>query len=371
MNHRLHSLCPYFAMFPPAFVREQLNAFTKPGDLTLDPFSGRGTTLLESLLNGRRAIANDINPVAYCITAAKASVPPLSSVVGEIRNLMATYAQFSMATLNRERNALPAFFGRAFYRTTLNQLLFLRRVLMWRANPLHRFIAALTLGSLHGEMDKSRFYFSNQMPRTISTKPRYSLKYWRRHGLWPKKRDVFAILESRAQFRLKDGSTERRGKVALTDAREASFAFRSVRGEVKAVITSPPYLNITNYEEDQWLRLWFLGYEARPTYGKISRDDRHGSRDLYWTFITESWRGIAPLLRKDANLICRIGAKDIDVTEITRSLKDSIQAVFPRACLIDPPVVSAPKYPQTRAFRANVVGSTFEVDYLFHLGRSR
>ena len=27
----------------------------------------------------------------------------------------------------------------------------------------------------------------------------------------------------------------------------------------QCAITSPPYLNVTSFEEDQWLRLWFLG----------------------------------------------------------------------------------------------------------------
>jgi hypothetical protein len=371
MNHRLHSLCPYFAMFPPAFVREQLEAHSRPGDLTLDPYSGRGTALLEALLNDRRAIACDINPVAYCITAAKASVPPFTAVTNEIRHLKRGYLRLSPSALRRERRALPPFFHRAFHWTTLSQLLFLRRALRWRTNALHRFIAALALGSLHGEMDKSRSYFSNQMPRTISTKPRYSLKYWKRHRLWPKKRDAFAILESRAKFRLRDGNPARRGSVAMTDARRAAFALQQFKGQVKMVITSPPYLNITNYEEDQWLRLWFLGHDARPTYGQISRDDRHGGRERYWRFIAEGWRGIAPLLRNDARLVCRIGAKDIDVAEITAGLRGSIRAVFPKAYLIARPYRSVPKYPQTRAFRPTIAARTFEVDYAFYLGPRR
>ncbi|HTV56930.1 MAG TPA: hypothetical protein VMI06_18705, partial [Terriglobia bacterium] len=99
--------------------------------------------------------------------------------------------------------------------------------------------------------------------------------------------------------------------------------------------------------------------------------DRHSGHKSYWKFITESWRGIAPLLRRDASLVCRIGAKDIDMAQITKALEDSVCATFPRACLIDPPVISVPKSPQARAFRPRSLGLTFEVDYVFHLGRSR
>jgi DNA modification methylase len=75
MKHPLHALCPYFAMFPADFVLDQLLAYSRPGDLVFDPFSGRGTTVLESLLNNRRVIALDINPVAACVSGAKADVP--------------------------------------------------------------------------------------------------------------------------------------------------------------------------------------------------------------------------------------------------------------------------------------------------------
>ena len=48
-------------MFPEAFAHDNIEKWTGPGDLVLDPFSGRGTTLFEALLMGRNAIASDIN----------------------------------------------------------------------------------------------------------------------------------------------------------------------------------------------------------------------------------------------------------------------------------------------------------------------
>src|ERR1043166_3526401 len=74
MRHRFHALCPYFAMFPESFVRKHL-VWTKPNDLVFDPFSGRGTTVFESLLHGRHAFGCDVNPVAVCISNAKADPP--------------------------------------------------------------------------------------------------------------------------------------------------------------------------------------------------------------------------------------------------------------------------------------------------------
>src|SRR3954447_11551486 len=86
-RHRFHSICPYFAMFPEAFVRRNLLAWSKPNDLILDPFSGRGTTVFESLLNGRRALGCDLNPVAVCLSKAKATPPSLSALVQRLKTL--------------------------------------------------------------------------------------------------------------------------------------------------------------------------------------------------------------------------------------------------------------------------------------------
>jgi DNA modification methylase len=162
-----------------------------------------------------------------------------------------------------------------------------------------------------------------------------------------------------------DGTPLVRGRVILGDVRSAAKAFQNLRKRIKLIVTSPPYLNVTNYEEDQWLRLWFLGYEARPSYGKISRDDRHGGAERYWKFLREAWSGVGPLLAPDAKIVCRIGGKDINVEEVTLKLTDSIRHALPNACLLSPPVISAIKNRQTEAFRPGSTGCTIEVDYVF------
>jgi len=353
-------------MFPEEFAAEQIRRYSSRGDLICDPFSGRGTALLQGLLLERKAVATDINPVAYCISAAKADVPPLSDVRREITVLRKRYTNNGQSSYEPERSLLPPFFRRAFYHTTLNQLLFLRSALRWKESRVHRFIAALVLGSLHGEMDKSSSYFSNQMPRTISTKPDYSIRYWDEHDLWPRKRDVFALLRKRAEFRLREEDIPPlSGEVALGDARKAVSFFPKLRRNVKLILTSPPYLNITNYEEDQWLRLWFLGNDPSPTYKTISKDDRHLDPLKYWTFLKEVWQGIEPLLAEGASLVCRIGAKDLNRDEVTDGLTQSLKDVFPGLRRKKPPVVSRIRNRQTEYFRPGSKGCLYEMDFAF------
>ncbi len=367
MNHRLHALCPYFAMFPPRFVREHLLAYTKRGDVVLDGFSGRGTTLLESLLNDRQAIACDINPVAFCISAAKANPPSLTELLREIERLELCCRRQSKERLELERRRLPQFFRRAFHPETLRQVLFLRSTLDWRRTKLHRFVSALASGHLHGELNRSRNYLSNQMPHSISAKPRYSLKYWRKHNLWPPRRDVFELLRHRASFRLGHGTPHLKGKAACCDVRQASRIFSDYRGTVAAVITSPPYLDVTKFEEDQWLRLWFLGGPPRPTYNRVSRDDRHRSQRAYWQFLTDAWRGIEPLLKRKAVMVCRIGARAIEPDELTSNFIRSLRSVWPRVLPLADPVVTPLPSSQAKTLSPKAVGCRFEIDLVYEL----
>ncbi len=362
-HHRLHALCPYFAMFPPAFARENIRRHTKPGDVVLDPFSGRGTTLLEALLEGRRALAADINPVAYCVTAAKVSPPGLAFVLDVIDRFEEQYYRADVGQLEAARLTLPEFFPRAFSSETLRQLLFLRQCLRWRGDPEHRFVMALLLGHLHGESDRSEYYCSSQMPHSISTKPTYSLKYWRDEQFYPPRRDVFDLLRDRADYRLEQGAPRGRASVGLCDVRYLARRFRSFRSRVSAVITSPPYFDTTRFEEDQWLRLWLLGGAPKPTYHRVSRDDRHERSDAYWGFLKAAWRGIAPLLKPSAVLVCRLGARGIDHEKLREGFRASVQAVFPTADVFSRARRTELRNRQAAVLNPESVGCRFESDF--------
>lgn len=352
-------------MFPAEFVREKVEEYSAPGEWVFDPFCGRGTTVLESLLLGRNAAGSDINPVAFCVARAKAERPTLPAVLRRVSDLQSIYEESSREKWGKTRSLLPAFFRRAFYPTTLKELLLLRSTLSWSGNRTDRFIAALVLGSLHGEMDRSDAYFSNQMPRTICLKPDYSVRYWRANGLFPERRKVFEMLKQKAKHRLSGLDEHKMGKVKLTDSRDVSRHFSSLQGKVSLIITSPPYLNVTRYEEDQWLRLWFLGGESYPTYGKVSKDDRHNSATKYWQFLTDSWKGVAPLLKDSATIVVRLGAITMREKEMTEQLTTSIKAAFPNSKMLTRPTRSRIVRRQATNFLPTSKGCRYEMDFVF------
>ncbi|MEH3036049.1 MAG: DNA methyltransferase [Sphingomonas adhaesiva] len=358
--HPLHSICPYFAMFPPGFVERYVLAFTNPGDIVFDPFSGRGTTIFESLLLGRQAYGLDINPVAACVSAAKADPPTRAALLNRIEALKTQCADAGVIEVPTSE-----FFEACYAPMTLRQLVFLRTALQWRSSKVDRFIAAMALGCLHGESHKSQNCFSNRMPRTISTKPDYSVRWWAEKELVPPQRDVFEILKRQVDFRLARGVPALVGEARIGDVRNATKMFRKLRGQVKLVVTSPPYLDTTDYGEDQWLRLWFLGGAERPK-GRIFADARHGTSAAYWTFLAAAWNGISGLLAPDCTIVIRIGGMSFAPDELENGVLTSLREGLgsPVLDVIQPLDVSEIKNRQTNVFRPGTKGKRVEYDFV-------
>lgn len=360
-RHRFHALCPYFAMFPEAFAEHWIARLTRPGDVVIDPFCGRGTLPFQALLMNRGAVAADINPVAYCITRAKTCAPRRGSVLRRITQLEAMYRP---RQYEHQRQQLPIFFKYAYAPETLRQLLFLRSELNFSASDTDCMLAALILGSLHGESERSSVYLSNQMPHTISTKPAYSVRFWQKHGFKAPKRNVFSLMKERLVYRYESPRPTGRATVLQLDMRELPRTSDSIPDNIRCSITSPPYFDVTSYEEDQWLRLWFLGGPPFPTSDRIGQDDRHNKLDDYWQLIGDMWRVLGLILAEKANVVVRLGAVHIK-PEILVSSLEAMSSVSGRRVRLESSVLSSIERRQTDTFRPGSRGCKVEVDCHF------
>ncbi len=64
----MYNLHKYWARKPANVIDEYIKTYSKPDEIILDPFVGSGTTALEALRLGRKAVAFDLNPIATLIT---------------------------------------------------------------------------------------------------------------------------------------------------------------------------------------------------------------------------------------------------------------------------------------------------------------
>ncbi len=122
MRHRFHSICPYFAMFPETFVEKHLSASPHDG-VVFDPFCGRGTTVFQALLQGRKAAGTDVHPVAVCISGAKADPPGYSETRARLTDLRRGFGEPKDAGWQGD---LGEFFNLCYHPETLMQVRYLR-----------------------------------------------------------------------------------------------------------------------------------------------------------------------------------------------------------------------------------------------------
>ena len=69
----IHSFHRYYGKLIPAIPSAFIKKYTNEGDLIFDPFSGSGTTAVESLKLNRNFLGVEINPIAQKIATVKTS----------------------------------------------------------------------------------------------------------------------------------------------------------------------------------------------------------------------------------------------------------------------------------------------------------
>jgi DNA methylase len=336
-GHSLHPMCSYLASFPAALAHAFVARYSRPGDVVLDPFSGRGTTPLQACAEGRIGVGNDLNPFAYLLTASK--VDPASPA--ESRTRLATLrlawnadAAGWLALAERvivrpghpaswipaagsgrgpadHDESVPDEVALAFHPRTLAQLLFVRSSLHLE-DPTDRFLAAALTGILHG---KSASYLSELMPNTFSMAPRYVREFAARTEFHSPDRDVFDCLALKLDRLYRQPLPPSRGVALLGDARDVAGRTRAALREAgrpdraRLVVTSPPYLRVVKYGYYNWLRTWFLGFDARAIDATL--DDAH-HREPYLAFLRDVLADLRSVLTDDAVVVLVIGDVETD-----------------------------------------------------------
>lgn len=87
MRNPLHSICPYFAMFPEEFVREYLEKYTSVGNVIFDCFSGRGKVARIRFFVADTLLRSTSIRSPNCISAAKAEIPAYDDLHERIDDL--------------------------------------------------------------------------------------------------------------------------------------------------------------------------------------------------------------------------------------------------------------------------------------------
>ncbi len=340
-GHSLHPMCSYLASFPAALAHSFIARYSRPGDVVLDPFSGRGTTPLQAIAEGRIGVGNDLNPFAHILTAAKVDPPSSAEARTRATALRLAWASGAAAWLELASaiqadpngggpEPVPEEVALAFHPRTFAQLLFLRDALDHQER-VDRFLAAAMSGILHG---KTASYLSTLMPNTFSMAPRYVREFAARTEFRSPERDAFDRLEAKLNRLYRDPLPRTSGLALLGDARDAgsraasALRARGLPDRARLVVTSPPYLRVVKYGYYNWLRTWFLGFDSRAI--DASLDDAH-RRAPYLEFLRSVLANLRPMLTDDGVAVLVIGDVAMDRGKPVRDGHDLAERAWEHA----------------------------------------
>jgi hypothetical protein len=333
----LHPMCSYLASFPAALPHAFIARYSRPGDVVLDPFSGRGTAPLQAAAEGRIGVGNDLNPFAHLLTAAKIEPAAAAETRTRLASLRLAWAGDQAAWLALGERVLahprhpasrvpaagsgdgpdawtetvPDEVALAFHARTLGQLLLVRSQLRLD-DRVDRFLAGALAGILHG---KTPSYLSTIMPNTFSMAPRYVRDFVARTGFRGPERDVFDSLSAKLDRLYRQPLPPAGGLALLGDARtagrraRAALRARGLPDRARLVVTSPPYLRVLKYGYYNWLRTWLLGFDARAIDAQL--DDAH-QREPYLAFLRDVLADLRPAMTDDGIAALVIGDVEMD-----------------------------------------------------------
>lgn len=290
-GHSIHDIS-YRACFKsqlPGFFIERL---TSPGDRVYDPFSGRGTTAIQSALQGRAPAANDINPLSAMLSGPRLDPPPLATVAARLAAV-----DLSKPVRNTAEPDLLAFYHPA----TLCQITALRAWLLGQAvlDPVDSWIRMVALNRLTGH--SPGFFSVYTMPPNQAVSSVSQRKINEARGQVPPPRDVPAIILKKSRSLLADRPPPPHPPaVLLTGSAEATPGLANA--SVDLVVTSPPFLDVVDYEGDNWLRCWFAG--INPVDVPI---DRHRNIAAWEGFIRRVFLELARVVRPGGFVAFEVG----------------------------------------------------------------
>jgi hypothetical protein len=254
--HSIHEVS-YRACFKPQLPEFLIERLTNPGDGVYDPFMGRGTTPVQAALMGRRPLGNDVNPLSVLLTRPRLGPPNLGEVARRLDEIPWDDTRHDAGP---EDDELLAFFSPR----TLRHIFILRDWLIARApiggtpDPVDDWIRMVAINRLTGH--SPGFFSVYTLPPNQAVSAEAQRKINGKRGQTPPDRDVKRLILRKSASLLSDGPVAPHPEPQLNTG-PAHFTPAIASSSTKLVVTSPPFLDVVQYAQDNWLRCWFAGID--------------------------------------------------------------------------------------------------------------
>lgn len=256
----LHEIS-YRACFKPQLPRFFIELLTQKNDIVYDPFNGRGTTVLEAALLGRNIIGNDINPLSTILSESRLFVPNFAELSDRLEKIV-------IPSKIRADIDLSMF----YHAQTLQEILALKRYLEiqkqdGKEDCLDKWIRMVATNRLTGH--SAGFFSVYTLPPNQALTPERQIKINNERNQVPGYRDITRIILKKTRTLVKDIDDIVKMQL-LQVADSAQFVNADARAtkdiknnSVQLVVTSPPFLDVIQYAQDNWLRCWFNNIDVK------------------------------------------------------------------------------------------------------------
>lgn len=278
--NRIHEIS-YRACFKPQLPRFFIEQLTSDYDYVYDPFLGRGTTILEAGLLNRQVMGNDVNPLSRILIEPRFLIPNLMELEDYLNDIELDYS-------NKADIDLSMF----YHHKTESEIVSIRNYILEKEknnqlNALDKWIRMVATNRLTGH---SKGFFSiYTMPPNQAVSPQRQNKINKKRKQIPEYKDVKKIILKKTKSLIKDITPIQKSRLKNIyktmmlfndDARET---YDIPDNSIKLTVTSPPFLSIVQYANDNWLRNWFNNINT----GEIQKGITMSKSIDEWTEVME------------------------------------------------------------------------------------
>ena len=255
----LHEIS-YRACFKPQLPEFFISRLTKPGDGVYDPFMGRGTTPLQARLMNRKPMGNDINPLSQILLAPRLNPPTIKQIAERLDGI-------DLSKTIEQYDDLLHF----YHKDTLREIIALKEYLLEREkngamDNVDAWIRMVAINRLTGH--STGFFSVYSLPPNQAVSVKRQRKINEKRNQIPEYRAIKPRILKKSKSLLKDWNVTETGKatdvpLGVLSTTDSRFASEIPNDSASLVVTSPPFLDVVDYQGDNWLRCWFIGVDSK------------------------------------------------------------------------------------------------------------
>jgi len=290
-----HDIHPYPAKFIPQIPGTLISLLSARGELVLDPFGGSGTTALEAVRLGRRALSIDANPLSALIGRTKTAcidklaaqelhtlgtvlAAELQALSPDPARLIGMYQNIAPNIPNREKWFADSAFG---------ELCLIRARIQNLESSVAKDVALVALSriAIRASFQDSETRYKS-VPRLVPVG----------ETLWRFLREFKTVFET-----VRENESITRYGISRFDCGDirSMGASEIPDGSVDLIVTSPPYGNATDYHLYHRFRLLWLDFDpvelGHIEIGSHLKHQREGSG--YKSYFDDLKRAVTTMAR--------------------------------------------------------------------------